>query len=159
LEAGAPANSVGVCRISDDITAGKLVLDLTLRFSAHSSVSSPSRKEAKRARAANKIHVCSSRKIRLATYAVWWIKAAIQEYILRSWSLVKMGTTANQKKVFFNLRKAQSKISILDDGDMRCKKPRPRPLPVRKQFDPSDIWISFFPRPPWREIFWDQTRL
>src|SRR2546427_12222694 len=56
---------------------------------------------------------------RLATYAVWWIKAAIQEYILRSWSLVKMGTTANQKKVFFNLRKAQSKITILDDGDMR----------------------------------------
>src|SRR5512132_4321742 len=56
---------------------------------------------------------------RFATYAVWWIKAAIQEYILRSWSLVKMGTTANQKKVFFNLRKAQSKISILDDGDMR----------------------------------------
>ena len=50
---------------------------------------------------------------------VWWIKAAIQEYILRSWSLVKMGTTANQKKLFFNLRKAQSKISILDDGDMR----------------------------------------
>ena len=56
---------------------------------------------------------------RFATYAVWWIKAAIQEYILRSWSLVKMGTTANQKKAFFNLRKAQSKISILDDGDMR----------------------------------------
>src|SRR6516162_4670036 len=55
---------------------------------------------------------------RFATYAVWWIKAAIQEYILRSWSLVKMGTTANQKKVFFNLRKAQSKFSILDDGDM-----------------------------------------
>ena len=54
---------------------------------------------------------------RFATYAVWWIKAAIQEYILRSWSLVKMGTTANQKKVFFNLRKAQS--SILDEGDMR----------------------------------------
>src|SRR6266511_2932664 len=56
---------------------------------------------------------------RLATYAMWWIKAAIQEYILRSWSLVKMGTSANQKKVFFNLRKARSKISILDDGDMR----------------------------------------
>jgi len=56
---------------------------------------------------------------RLATYAMWWIKAAIQEYILRSWSLVKMGTTTNQKKLFFNLRKAQSKISILDDGDMR----------------------------------------
>jgi RNA polymerase sigma-32 factor len=56
---------------------------------------------------------------RLATYATWWIKAAIQEYILRSWSLVKMGTTANQKKLFFNLRKAKSKISNLDDGDMR----------------------------------------
>src|SRR6187200_1867831 len=56
---------------------------------------------------------------RFATYAVWWIKAAIQEYILRSWSLVKMGTTANQKKVFFNLRKAQSKISALEEGDMR----------------------------------------
>ncbi len=56
---------------------------------------------------------------RFATYAVWWIKAAIQEYILCSWSLVKMGRSANQKKVFFNLRKAQSKISILDDGDMR----------------------------------------
>src|SRR5436189_2673934 len=56
---------------------------------------------------------------RLGTYAVWWIKAAIQKYILRSWSLVKMGTTVNQKKVFFNLRKAQSKISILDDGDLR----------------------------------------
>ena len=56
---------------------------------------------------------------RFATYAAWWIKAAIQEYTLRSWSLVKMGTSANQRKVFFNLRKAQSKISILDYGDMR----------------------------------------
>jgi RNA polymerase sigma-32 factor len=56
---------------------------------------------------------------RLATYAMWWIKAAIQEYILRSWSLVKMGTTANQKKLFFNLRKAKSKISVLDGGDLR----------------------------------------
>src|SRR5262247_2470886 len=56
---------------------------------------------------------------RLATYATWWIKAAIQEYILRSWSLVKMGTTVNQKKLFFNLRKAKSKIIVLDDGDMR----------------------------------------
>jgi RNA polymerase sigma-32 factor len=56
---------------------------------------------------------------RLATYAMWWIKAAIQEYILRSWSLVKMGTTANQRKLFFNLRKAKSKISALDEGDMR----------------------------------------
>jgi RNA polymerase sigma-32 factor len=56
---------------------------------------------------------------RLATYAMWWIKAAIQEYILRSWSLVKMGTTANQKKLFFNLRKAKNRISALDEGDMR----------------------------------------
>src|SRR5262249_58309201 len=50
---------------------------------------------------------------------MWWIKASIQEYILRSWSLVKMGTTANQKKLFFNLRKAKSKISALDEGDLR----------------------------------------
>lgn len=56
---------------------------------------------------------------RLATYAMWWIKASIQEYILRSWSLVKMGTTANQKKLFFNLRKAKSSISALEDGDLR----------------------------------------
>jgi RNA polymerase sigma-32 factor len=56
---------------------------------------------------------------RLTTYATWWIKAAIQEYILRSWSLVKMGTTANQRKLFFNLRKAKSKISAFDEGDMR----------------------------------------
>jgi RNA polymerase sigma-32 factor len=56
---------------------------------------------------------------RLATYATWWIKAAIQEYILRSWSLVKMGTTVSEKKVFFNLRKAKSRISVLDEGDMR----------------------------------------
>ncbi len=55
---------------------------------------------------------------RFATYAMWWIKAAIQEYILRSWSLVKMGTTANQKKLFFNLRKAKSKISALEEGDL-----------------------------------------
>src|SRR5258708_40154298 len=56
---------------------------------------------------------------RLAIYAKWLIKAAIQEYILRSWSLVKMGTTVNQKKLFFNLRKAKSKISVLVDGDLR----------------------------------------
>jgi RNA polymerase sigma-32 factor len=56
---------------------------------------------------------------RFATYAVWWIKAAIQEYILRSWSLVRMGTTANHKKVFFHLREAKSKILALDEGDMR----------------------------------------
>ena len=56
---------------------------------------------------------------RLATYAMWWIRAAIQEYILRSWSLVKMGTTANQKKLFFNLRRAKSQISALEEGDLR----------------------------------------
>ena len=55
---------------------------------------------------------------RLATYAMWWIRASIQEYILRSWSLVKMGTTAAQKKLFFNLRKAKSEISALEEGDM-----------------------------------------
>ncbi len=56
---------------------------------------------------------------KLATYAMWWIRASIQEYILRSWSLVKMGTTANQKKLFFRLREAKSRISALDKGDMR----------------------------------------
>ncbi len=64
-------------------------------------------------------HFEPEKEFRLATYAMWWIKAAIQEYILRSWSLVKMGTTANQKKLFFNLRKAKSKISVLDEGDLR----------------------------------------
>ena len=59
------------------------------------------------------------RGLRLATYAMWWIKASIQEYILRSWSLVKMGTTANQKRLFFNLRKLKGKIQALDDGDLR----------------------------------------
>ena len=56
---------------------------------------------------------------RLATYAIWWIKAAIQEYVLRSWSLVKMGTTANQKKLFFNLRKIKNNIQAIDEGDLR----------------------------------------
>ena len=56
---------------------------------------------------------------RLATYAMWWIRAAIQEYILRSWSLVKMGTTAAQKKLFFNLRKIKGQLKALDDGDLR----------------------------------------
>jgi len=56
---------------------------------------------------------------RLATYAMWWIRASIQEYVLRSWSLVKMGTTSAQKKLFFNLRKAKNKIGALEDGDLR----------------------------------------
>ena len=58
------------------------------------------------------------RGFRFATYAMWWVKAAIHEYILRSWSLVKMGTTANQKKLFFNLRKAKNRIAALEEGDM-----------------------------------------
>jgi RNA polymerase sigma-32 factor len=56
---------------------------------------------------------------RLSTYAMWWIRAAIQEYVLRSWSLVKMGTTESQKKLFFNLRKVKRRISVLHEGDMR----------------------------------------
>ncbi|PQM67591.1 MAG: RNA polymerase sigma factor RpoH [Rhodobacterales bacterium] len=55
---------------------------------------------------------------RLATYAMWWIKASIQEYILRSWSLVKMGTTSAQKKLFFNLRKAKNRIGVMEDGEL-----------------------------------------
>jgi RNA polymerase sigma-32 factor len=82
---------------------------------------------------------------RFATYAVWWIRAAIQEYILRSWSLVRMATTANRKKLFFNLRKAKSKISIIDEGDMRHDQIEiiARQLRVTKQ-DVIDMnrWLS-----------------
>ena len=56
---------------------------------------------------------------RLATYAMWWIRASIQEYVLRSWSMVKLGTTSAQKKLFFNLRKAKSRIGALEEGDLR----------------------------------------
>ena len=56
---------------------------------------------------------------RLATYAMWWIRAAIQEYVLRSWSMVKLGTTSAQKKLFFNLRKAKARIGALEEGDLR----------------------------------------
>jgi RNA polymerase sigma-32 factor len=82
---------------------------------------------------------------RFATYAAWWIRAAIQDYILRSWSLVRMATTANRKKLFFNLRKAKSKISVLDVGDMRHDQIETlaRRLGVTKQdVIDMDQWLS-----------------
>jgi RNA polymerase sigma-32 factor len=64
-------------------------------------------------------HFNPEKGIRLSTYAMWWIKAAIQDYILRSWSLVKMGTTVNQRKLFFNLPRAKRRLSALQEGDLR----------------------------------------
>jgi RNA polymerase sigma-32 factor len=76
---------------------------------------------------------------RLATYAMWWIRASIQEYILRSWSLVKLGTTSAQKKLFFNLRKAKAKIGALEEGDLR---PENVAQIARDLWVPYDVFIS-----------------
>ena len=84
---------------------------------------------------------------RLATYAIWWIRASIQEYILRSWSLVKMGTTANQKKLFFNLRKAKSQISALEEGESA---PRARRRPSRRKLGVTEAGRDRDESPPLR---------
>ncbi len=74
---------------------------------------------------------------RLATYAMWWIKASIQEYVLRSWSLVKMGTTASQKKLFFNLRKIKGQIQALEEGDLKPE--QVKLIATRLGVDESDV--------------------
>jgi RNA polymerase sigma-32 factor len=80
------------------------------------------------------------RGFRLATYAMWWIRAAIQEYILHSWSLVKMGTTAAQKKLFFNLRRLKGQIGALEDGDLQPEQVSPRSR--RRWPCPSRTWSA-----------------
>ncbi len=89
------------------------------------------------------------RGFRLATYAMWWIRASIQEYVLRSWSLVKMGTTANQKRLFFNLRKAKSKIQALNDGDLKPRADYRNRHPAGRQGRGS----HFHEPPSWRRRF------
>ena len=87
---------------------------------------------------------------RLATYAMWWIRASIQEYILRSWSLVKIGTTAAQKKLFFNLRRMKGEIKALEEGDLKkenLEKDRDHAGCERRgsdQHEPANVGPGFF---------------